>query len=59
MYHEAQAQRINRLMRSLIEEHRSKARALLSSVEVEGHLGPSVDEGEDKEVIGSSRGGGE
>ena len=53
MYHEAQAQRINRLMRSLIEEHRSKARALLSSVEVEGHLGPSVDEGEDKEVIGS------
>jgi hypothetical protein len=71
MYHEAQAQRINRLMRSLIEEHRSKARALLSSVAEPGegvsppsatdrNGGPSViaELGEDKQVseaIGGAR----
>jgi hypothetical protein len=43
-YHEAQALRIERLAAQLIQDHRSKARALQSSVEGEGHQGPSVEE---------------
>lgn len=59
-YHIDQADRLERLFAQLVEEHRSKAKALEASVAQEAKLGegpsgPSVGQGEYQEPIGGAR----